>query len=298
MASIVFSDCSACDPCSCICPTVTLMVDTVSATKNKCGLYSAGAYYLLCTYNLNSFIVGSPYVDSSCTSNLPSSITVTETVTVNPTTGACSSPVLANSTNSAVFTDTFPDDSFTPGGATCTASVTWDVVANDVDSCVNLGGAINGALPNTFPPWSCTGPAAAQATTIIGEYGGCGLYGCDQSTLVYSDEYTDAMLISYTEAALPAFSGVFVSSSVPCIVAEYNLSGNSLTIEQSQYYFTFSTPPPACGACFKISWNEGSTAKSYTWDGSATQTPTYTVNYPTSNETIQITDVTTTCTGC
>lgn len=113
-----------------------------------------------------------------------------------------------------------------------------------------------------------------------------------------SSEYTTAQLLTDVDAALPAFSGSY-SSGVTC-TAFYDLSSNELTATKRALQYKFAILG-GLGGCYKITWVErftpeggGSptdTARSYLWDGVATETGVYTITPPSSQGTTAIANV-------
>lgn len=109
-------------------------------------------------------------------------------------------------------------------------------------------------------------------------------------TETISNEFTTAILSTDVDAALPAFSGSFLTTGSSS--ALYDLSTDELTITKRALQYKLPLPSLAAlgYSTYYVQWIErftpaggGSpvdTVKSYTWDGSATETPVYTINPP------------------
>lgn len=113
-----------------------------------------------------------------------------------------------------------------------------------------------------------------------------------------SSEYTTATLKSNTTAALSAYTATWTGTAG----SYYNLTTDELTnsIRQAKYRFSFTIPS---GTCYKIEWTEGSTPMSWEWDGTGTPgttgySPEYEIPIPTTNTTVTVTGISSTCTGC
>lgn len=121
------------------------------------------------------------------------------------------------------------------------------------------------------------------------------------ATETLSVEYTTADLLSGIAGAMGAFSGSY--STTPS-TAYYDLSTDELTATMRKLQYKFSIPSGLSG-CYKIEWIErfspeggGSptdTAKSYLWDGSATETGAYTIDVPATQGAVSIESVTASC---
>jgi len=107
-----------------------------------------------------------------------------------------------------------------------------------------------------------------------------------------SNEYTTDGLIAYTQSKLPRYPDTFTGT---CSSLRY-LSSNELTYAIRRFKYYFLLPDLTGYTCYKITWLEGSNAKSYIWDGVATQTPVYgPVLEPSSNGTIAISSIAAAC---
>ena len=111
------------------------------------------------------------------------------------------------------------------------------------------------------------------------------------ATETLSSEYSTADLITYTVAALPSYPGTW---SGTC--SSYrNLTTDELTYSIRRFKYRFQLPTLTGFASYVINWFEGSTPMSYTWNGTDTYTPEYTVNEPGSNGTVVVSAATYSC---
>jgi hypothetical protein len=128
--------------------------------------------------------------------------------------------------------------------------------------------------------------------TGIGCQTGTGFYTGGSVAETLSDEYTTDALITYTVSNLPSYPDTFTGT---CSSLRY-LSSNELTYAIRRFKYKFLLPDLTGYTCYKITWLEGSTAKSYIWDGVATQTPVYgPILEPSSNGTIAISSIAAAC---
>lgn len=290
-----------------VCPTATLVCDSVSASKSKCGFTEYGTpssppkYYLTDTY------LGESTVSACCSGVDP---------TVDCFTG----------------NDEHADRIYTVDPATCATTVDYPSAIADATHNYDYRTHCNGSRDLLGPYGEFTGSYTVISTTlkkrIIADRtrncsacpgGGAGsgtLHDFDQHTL--TDEYTTADLKSNVESALPSYCGVYGCSghgNPPCTLAgqgcscsaTYNLSSNetNFTLQRVKYKFTIS--PPACAGMI-VAWKEHfvaspsgtvtDTAKTWTATGDETETPVYTIPDPTVNGTTTITDITVNCDDC
>lgn len=104
------------------------------------------------------------------------------------------------------------------------------------------------------------------------------------------DEYTTAHLIADAVSALPAYPNTWTGTC-----SSYrDLSADEQTYTVRRFKYRFALPNLSGFTTYNLSWLEGSTTRTYTWNGTDTQTPTYTVNEPASNGSIAITNITVT----
>lgn len=185
--------------------------------------------------------------------------------------------------------------------------------------CINLTYyTVNTPVPalgtgsSTFPD-SYT--STVHTTTGVGCLGNgpgnfsANYYGSASETL--SDEWTTSALEADVTAAIPAYSGPF--DLVPCTGSYYDKTSDELTITKRKMEYKFVLP--GFGgvswligySCYKIMWDEvftpkggGSTtvltSRTYTWNGSDTETPVYEIDVPASEGTITVENITYSCT--
>lgn len=165
--------------------------------------------------------------------------------------------------------------------------------------------------PTTFEADACSG-CVTMAYPYAGRASG-------SWTFTLSDEYTTDDLKAYAVASLSPYSDYSVSGCSVLAAASLASDELSYNIQAGKYKIAFQIPKVGNGSCYKITWNEtftpdtGSpvvTAKSYTWDGSIpsgydstdnTTWPTsdeHTVDVPSSNGSVSVTDLVAVCTGC
>jgi hypothetical protein len=64
-----------------------------------------------------------------------------------------------------------------------------------------------------------------------------------------------------------------------------------MTYTLRRFKYRFQLPTLTGYTVYNFSWKEGATSRSYTWNGSDTYSPTYTVNEPAADGSVEITDV-------
>jgi hypothetical protein len=176
-----------------------------------------------------------------------------------------------------------------PNGCYMLATDCSNSIPVGLQSCCSAG-TVNTTTQTTFADISCPGYLGG---TVTGS----------NVIVTLSSEYTTSDLETDVTNAIPAFSGSFSSGS--CTGAFYDKTSDEFTItkRKMQYKFTFSSISGY--SCFKITWNETftpegggsstSTAKSYLWNGTDTETPVYTIDVPVSQGTTTITNVVQSC---
>jgi len=194
-------------------------------------------------------------------------------------------------------------------GVDCTGTYTESVSSYggycEIDSGVNCGVTLHDGLTidgvsigcgdsfaNPCDAVECVPVITGTTFTITGdntcrtasEY-----YGTAADTL--SLEYATSDLIANTVAALPAYPGTWDGTCS----AYRDLSTDEMTYTVRRFKYKFTLPTMTGCTSYAISWLEGATAKSYTWDGFATETGEYTVSEPGSNGTTAITAFAVTC---
>lgn len=164
---------------------------------------------------------------------------------------------------------------------------------------------INNSLTVDGVAWGCgdafpTGCSAVECVPVItattATYTGDNtcrtateFYGTASDTL--SIEYATSDLIVNTLNALPSYPNTWDGTC-----SSYrDLDTDEMTYTVRRFKYKFELPTLTGCTSYQISWMEGSTARSYTWNGTDTETGIYTVNEPSSNGTIAITDVQVTC---
>lgn len=283
--------CCGCQPlpCTpCTCPAPTLVCDSISASKTKCGWAEFGTpssppkKYLVKTLSGAITTEFNNVGGADCSSCFDK--------TVNTFSGACSYD-----------------------GATCARTDTGQVVQDYYNPCITLDSTMTCPVCELAVPFvggscsplssfvtDCNGTLVETATdrTYTGN-----TTCCDFSTFsaksagsvseTLSSEYTTAQLIANAEAALPSYPGTFAGT---CSSLR-DLSSDELTYTVRRFKYKFILPSMTGITSYVINWNEGATAKSYTWDGVATETPVYgPVSEPGSNGTVGISSITVTCT--
>lgn len=168
---------------------------------------------------------------------------------------------------------------------------------NTVDNTIDCGSAspclqsiidpsvfYDGSTPTvTSNTWSVTN----GCTCVIGDYKKCGTM-----TEELQDEFTTAQLIDCTTSSLPSYPGTFAGTCSSL----YDLSTDEVTFTVRRFKYKFTLPTLTGYDCYKITWLEGATAKSYLWNGTDTETPVYgPVNEPGSNGTVNISSISVSC---
>ena len=259
------------------CPQPTLVCDTIAATKTKCGYnenvgYESTPPKIYLTVSLSGTITESVFNSGACTS--------CHSLTEWRYSGSCTYPNGYNCTGN------------TAGGQfafyqavalnICIPSLQGYTSTCDIESAVA-----------TITPGLVTVTNNATTRTITGS-GTCtsSAWCTGSASAVFSSEYTTAALIADTVAALPAYPGTWDGDCGA--IRETATDETSYAIQRFKYKFTLPSMTGITG--YAINWNEGVTAKSYTWDGVATETGVYTVTEPGSDGTISITSIVATCT--
>lgn len=152
-------------------------------------------------------------------------------------------------------------------------------------------------------PADCANTTTATTITNVGN-GVCldnvAVSGTVTETL--SNEFTTALLISDTQAAMPSFPGTWADTPVTI----RDLSSDETTYAEQQAQYKFELPSMAGVTSYGIAWVERftpyggggatDTPRSYTWDGVATETGVYTLPVPSTNGETHIEDIVITCT--
>ena len=102
-----------------------------------------------------------------------------------------------------------------------------------------------------------------------------------------SNEYTTSMLIAHTESLLPGYPNTWDGACT----ASRDLEVNELTYSISRFRYKFLLPVLTGYTTYQISWLEGSTPRTYNWDGHSTETSVYTAYEPSTNDSYTITAI-------
>ena len=102
-----------------------------------------------------------------------------------------------------------------------------------------------------------------------------------------SEEYTTDDLFAATIAILPSYPNTWDGTCM----AFRDLESDELTYSIMRFKYKFTLPNLTGFTTFQITWMEGSTPRTYTWNHVDTETPVYTVLEPSTNGSIVITDV-------
>jgi hypothetical protein len=243
-----------CDPNPCVCPTITILCDSIHASKCKCGFEAfdgSGTFYL------GQF---DSYSDQCC-----GCVPLSHPRHCSPASGSSSwtvNPDTCGHTGAGVVscTDLFGTTTFTIGPATSPGSIpplTSGVVSGlsatgfSLTLISNIGGSCDGDFPDGY---------TTTATALL------------------SDEYTTSVLISNVEAALPDYFGHFgceenveigfrdEGQNCTCFSSRALASDESCyEINRFKYIFTF----PEATSDFTIEWTEHTDFE----DGSTSDVP-------------------------
>lgn len=272
---------TVCDTCSC--PAPTLVCDSISASLTKCGFDEFGT-------------PSSPpkiYLGKTQNGLLVDSTTIPGYSYLNQWSGS----FLYNS-DCSTSTDTRQLLVEIFGG--CFASATVTGPGGEIDGEYSVGNynglafwSVDCAGSGVGVLYTCSGPTVSSSTVMLYMQSGCAAASGSDVRITLNNEYTTSDLISNTIAALPSYPNTF---SGTC--SSYrNLSSDEITYTIQRFKYKFVLPTMTGITTYAINWNEGSTAKSYTWNGTDTETPVYgPVLEPSSNGSVGITSVVITCT--
>jgi hypothetical protein len=281
--------CCGCRTDPCVVPQPTLYVDSISASHTKCGydefgtastppkVYSTKSQsggltnvnYLGSGYYYTNQWGGSVSVDRfNCTENSDSRYL---TVSVS---GGCTYSTTVYGTDCKMDYDGV----YPYSGANANGLFVWGVGCSYPWFVQQLFG--------------CSGPTVINTTQKKFALASCDPGGGYDVTLDLSTEYTTSLLISDTESLLPSWPNTFSSG----YTSSYrNLTNDELTYTIRRIKYKFQLPTLTGYSCYKITWFEGSTAKSYLWNGTDTETPVYTLNEPLTNGTVSVNTVVASC---
>lgn len=193
-------------------------------------------------------------------------------------------------------------------GTSCTGTFV-EVQSNYSGYCeqdgINCVTPINNSLTVDGVSWGCgdafpTGCSAVECVPVItatsATYTGDNtcrtateFFGTASDTL--SLEYATSDLIFNAVNSLPSYPGTWDGTC-----SSYrDLDTDEMTYTVRRFKYKFELPTLTGCVSYSFTWMEGSTLRSYTWNGSDTETPTYTVNEPSTNGTIAITAIDVSC---
>ena len=262
-------------------PAPTLACDSISATMSKAGFQAfdgSFVWYLLSTL-------------SNVTSYLHEAI-------VSPGNGACNQPETASEEYRYSGTETYDPSTNTYSGSRgadrytngvfnvhinlptddiCSYPANQQVCGNPMDKCNCT--VVTATVKDVVGDGICYGPGPDHRST-----------GTGRDSL--GTEYTTAMLEANTIASLPSYPGTFSGTCSSL----FDLDVDEVTFTVRRFKYKFILPDLTGFDCYKLTWMEGATAKSYLWNGTDTETPVYgPVLEPASNGTVGITSVVATC---
>ncbi len=269
------TDCNGCpgctnDPCdpAPAAPAPTLVCDSISASLTKCGYTEWSGYestppkrYLVLT--LSGTLTAETNAETDCSGACDSKITYAYSGTCSYSRPACAETTSGNQ-QTTVYSD-----------------------------CVNGGTPTDFATCDLETPF--TGFTDSYTATVHSQSGDGCLSGFDytgSASATLSSEYTTALLISDTEAALPSYPDTWAGTC-----SSYrDLDSDELTYTIRRFKYKFELPDLTGFSCYKITWLEGATAKEYIWNGTDTETPVYgPISEPGTNGTIGISSIVATC---
>lgn len=287
------------------CSTPTLVCDSISASKTKCGFNVDGIYYFNLSLTIQNHQEDIAFSDCSDHNPFEQCRGYFTCDTTDPATGSYDSSSCELTTHSgtvhSLFYAAFCDDTGCPAAFLVSEDDKPFTIA-DAAPCAGCGQPDSVTL-------SCSGGATRTCTGGTSPNHWTAVYS-------YSSEYTTTALIANTEAALPSYPETWDGSCS----ASRDLSEDESTysIRRFKYKFTWAEPLPT--DC-KISWIErtydsdgnpvSDTPKSETVLAGSTESTVYEVMEPAANGTIGVvfpvgacctagvcsTTDTTTCTG-
>jgi hypothetical protein len=140
--------------------------------------------------------------------------------------------------------------------------------------------AVNATTQQFLPANACFGSFPAHITYAPATPGG-------NATETLSNEYTTSDLIADTVAALPAYPNTWIGTCS----SFRDISNDEITYTVRRFKYRFQLPNLSGYTTYNLSWQEGGTTRTYSWNGSDTFTPTYTVNEPVVDGSIGITSI-------
>ncbi len=251
-----------CDPCSA--PAPTLVCRTASGSQSKCGY---GEYvpstppkrYLRKTYSGTATgTLYSPAYDEE--GNI---------------TSECADVSCTSTVQWSGYQEYSQENDCVGGG---TDTYAWTHTVNDCPC---------DTMEETPCYWEGIPSDSATQRIFTDQYGGAcvysgfGLYRRGTGSLIetLSNEYSDSMLWADLTGGV-VLSGSYTSEG--CTSAEADWDTDHLTLTLRRMGYKFLLPDLTGVACYRITWEEnwGGTIvpMSYQWNGSATETPVYTIN--------------------
>jgi len=257
------------------CALPTLQCDSVSASLTKCGFdeyypYESTPPKVYRTRAWSGGMAQQTFDNDDC-----NAVDLLETYEIR----FSGSVTYARSTCTTSGTNDWAE--YRDGTLEDSGTTTSSPMGNYVAFCGGECDPTTSAISQEFvPDNTCVGSFPAHKTYAPATPGG-------NAKETLSNEYTTAHLIADTESALPAYPGTW---SGTC--SSYrDLSADEMTYTLRRFKYRFQLPTLTGYTVYNFSWKEGATSRSYTWNGSDTYSPTYTVNEPAADGSVEITDV-------
>jgi|DEB19_MinimDraft_3_1074340.scaffolds.fasta_scaffold20031_2 hypothetical protein len=257
------------------CAIATLQCDSISASLSKCGFYEYYPYgstppKVYRTRAWSGGMAQQTFDDASCDpANLLETYEIRFSGSVTYARSTCS---VSGTNNWAEYRDGTLEDN----GTTTSTSMSSFVLFCSGECDPTTTSTSQEFVPDN----TCVGSYPSHKTYAPSTPGG-------NAKETLSDEYTTANLISDTEAALPSYPGTWAGTC-----SSYrDISNDEITYTIRRFKYRFKLPTLTGYTVYNFSWSEGGVSRSYTWNGTDTYTPTYTVNEPSVDGTISITDV-------
>lgn len=258
------------------CAAPTLQCDSISASKTKCGFSENTGYVSTPPKIYLSRLWGGGMAQNTYSEDTCDAVDLIETYEVRfsgEVTYSRSTCEASGTNNWAEYRDGVLEDSGTTQSGQMDSYVAF--CSGECDPTTNS------TTKEFVPDNACLGAFPAHKTYAPSAPGG-------NAVQVLSDEYTTANLITDTVNALPSYPGTWTGTC-----SSYrDLSTDELTYTVRRFKYRFQLPTLTGYSIYNFSWKEGGVTKTYTWNGTDTYTPTYTVSEPASNGSISITDVT------
>jgi hypothetical protein len=300
-------DCSRANPCDpCVCPATTLLCATASASKTK--------------YGFSEW-----FGNESIPPRIYSHVTLSGTAHERQWIGTCGTPVTPSVEQIYTFSGeaTVSRDAFATTLSSTLSEhrvIKFDGVTTIDDttpygsayaSFVGSKGYATQGTTSACGTYSYTPTVATRVGFSLSCVSGVGSSCTTNVVTTISDEYDTATLIDNAIAA--AGTPGAPTTCGTAIIASFSLSSDARTVSVKAGDYAFPIPVDAT-PCYKINWDRvetpsvGSptvTPMEYIWDGSATQSPTYSEAVPGDNtaepgysNAITIENIVVTCTGC